>query len=86
MRDKITTIIIEHINRSAVDAADKILALFPQWVSVKDRLPEEEGRYPILWPNGSVSDAPKEYIHKCRGSLPILWLNVPLPQPPKEQQ
>lgn len=55
--------------------------LFPQWINVEDRLPEEEGLYILLWSNGNYVVGLKDYIvaHK---NYSFHWM--PLPQPPKE--
>jgi hypothetical protein len=70
-------------------------AAAPQWISVKDRLPENNG--PILMWSGRLEDVPTcaaagyelwnwstEYSpHDFRLSAITHWM--PLPQPPKEE-
>lgn len=68
-----------------------------EWIKVKDRLPEKEGRYLICWNDGQVEDkgfsnnlffwdadccSSDEHFDEARMKMVTYWM--PLPQPPKE--
>jgi hypothetical protein len=67
----------------ARNVASDILALLPQWVSARDGLPKEEGKYIVGYANGGKNYVSKDYIirHKM---MDIIWYG-PLPTPPKEE-
>jgi len=58
----------------------------PQWISVKDRLPEDASDVLIAWADG-VSEACFCDDSWCRDGRMLLWVThwMPLPQPPKEE-
>ena len=62
-------------------------AAAPQWISVKDRLPEDASDVLIAWADG-VSEACFCDETWCREGRRLLWVThwMPLPEPPKEEE
>ena len=73
------------IDKNYNELIEHLVTLFPQWISVADRLPRDEGLYLHLWPSGAIDTLGLEpllrYL-KCFSTHS--WLG-PLPQPPKEE-
>ena len=65
----------------------------PQWISVKDRLPKEDGFYNVYM-NGDIWGKPEEWAVTSCGFYDGKWDEdaatishwMPLPEPPKEEQ
>ena len=63
-----------------------------KWISVKDRLPEKDGRYLVCYANLSdvveaIYNSSFGFIHKCTANTfqtATHWM--PLPEPPKDSQ
>jgi hypothetical protein len=62
-----------------------ISKVMPQWISVKDRLPEDASDVLIAWADG-VSEACFCDDSWCRDGRRLLWVThwMPLPEPPPE--
>ena len=57
------------------------------WISVKDRLPEEDGLYNVYCKDGSMAHAwfeDKWFIDHCECGDGYITHWMPLPEPPKE--
>lgn len=60
----------------------------PRWISVKDRLPEEDGLYNVYCKDGSMAHAwfeDKWFIDHCECGDGYVTHWMPIPEPPKEE-
>jgi hypothetical protein len=69
------------------DQVAGVSKMMPQWISVKDRLPEDASDVLIAWADG-VSEACFCDETWCREGRRLLWVThwMPLPAPPKEEE
>ena len=68
-------------NRCEYELADKIIALFPQWINVEDELPEEEDII-LMYRKGYGVNSVLMNGRLWRAIKPTHWM--PLLQPPRE--
>jgi len=65
--------------------SEAVQAAAPQWISVRERLPEDASDVLIAWADG-VSEACFCDDRWCRDGRMLLWVThwMPLPKPPEE--
>lgn len=79
---------MDSMNRDALAYIRQLEAKVPQWISVKERLPEMEGKYIVCTAKGSVYCAKFSTRHGPAFHTDMYthithWM--PLPEPPKEE-